>query len=138
MKKPKKKKAKSTRQKVVDEDDIFPEVAAADTPQEEGNSMDVDQPAVATKKRTFNDMSFVDDEDLQASLAAQRRNALKKRQKLRFACFPFIILTSISGRLGTMNCQPLHVSFNLRYFKAGVLRMSHQLCYFQAIPFSLC
>ncbi|PMD22633.1 SART-1 protein [Hyaloscypha hepaticicola] len=83
IKKPKKKKAKSTRQKAVDEDDIFPEVAAADTPQEDGNSMDVDQPAVATKKRTFDDMSFVDDEDLQASLAAQRRNALKRRQKLR-------------------------------------------------------
>ncbi|KAN0112614.1 SART-1 protein [Hyaloscypha variabilis] len=82
IKKPKKKKAKSTRQRAVDEDDIFPEVAAADTPQQDGNSMEVDQPIV-TKKRTFNDMSFVDDEDLQASLAAQRRNALKKRQKLR-------------------------------------------------------
>ncbi|PMD45417.1 SART-1 protein [Hyaloscypha variabilis F] len=82
IKKPKKKKAKSTRQRAVDEDDIFPEIAAADTPQQDGNSMEVDQPIV-TKKRTFNDMSFVDDEDLQASLAAQRRNALKKRQKLR-------------------------------------------------------
>jgi U4/U6.U5 tri-snRNP-associated protein 1 len=89
IKKPKKKKAKSTRQKAIDEDDIFPEVAAADAPQEDGNSMDVDQPAVATKKRTFDDMSFVDDEDLQASLAAQRRNALKKRQKLRYACSSF-------------------------------------------------
>ncbi len=82
IKKPKKKKAKSTRQRAVDEDDIFPEVAAADAPQQDGNSMEVDQP-ITTKKRTFNDMSFVDDEDLQASLAAQRRNALKKRQKLR-------------------------------------------------------
>jgi U4/U6.U5 tri-snRNP-associated protein 1 len=45
--------------------------------------MDVDQPVQATKKRTYEDISFVDDEDLQASLAAQRRNALKKRQKLR-------------------------------------------------------
>ena len=85
MKKPKKKKAKSTRQRVVDEDDIFPEVAAADTSQANGNAMDVDQPAVTTKKRTFDDISFVDDEDLQASLATQRRNALKKRQKLRYA-----------------------------------------------------
>ncbi|KAE9375790.1 SART-1 protein [Stipitochalara longipes BDJ] len=82
IKKPKKKKVKSTRQKAVDEDDIFPEVAATDSPQQGGSAMEVDQP-VATKKRTFEDMSFVDDEDLQASLAAQRRNALKKRQKLR-------------------------------------------------------
>jgi U4/U6.U5 tri-snRNP-associated protein 1 len=85
MKKPKKKKAKSTRQKAVDEDDIFPEVAAADTSHANRGAMDVDQPATATKKRTFDDMSFVDDEDLQASLAAQRRIALKKQQKLRYA-----------------------------------------------------
>jgi U4/U6.U5 tri-snRNP-associated protein 1 len=85
IKKPKKKKAKSTRQRAVDEDDIFPEVAAADTSQANGNAMDVDQPAVTTKKRTYDDISFVDDEDLQASLATQRRNALKKRQKLRYA-----------------------------------------------------
>jgi len=83
IKKPKKKKAKSTRQKAVDEDYIFPTVEAADTPQENGIAMDVNQPAVAIKKRTFDDMSFVDDEDLQASLATQRRNVLKKRQKLR-------------------------------------------------------
>ena len=83
VKKPKKKKAKSTRQKAVDEDDIFPTVEAMDTPVDDGNSMDVDQPVAARKKRSFEDMSFVDDEDLQASLATQRRNALKKRQKLR-------------------------------------------------------
>jgi U4/U6.U5 tri-snRNP-associated protein 1 len=82
IKKPKKKKAKSTRQKAVDEDDIFPIVEAADTP-EDSSLVEVDRPAEPTKKRTFEDMSFVDDEDLQASLAAQRRNALKKRQKLR-------------------------------------------------------
>ena len=45
--------------------------------------MDIDQPAAVPKKRSFEDMSFVDDEDLQASLAAQRRRALKKRQKTR-------------------------------------------------------
>jgi U4/U6.U5 tri-snRNP-associated protein 1 len=78
IKKPKKKKAKSTRQKAADEDDIFPTVEAADTP---GESMDIDQPP--TKKRTFQDTSFVDDDDLQASLAAQRRTALKKRKKVR-------------------------------------------------------
>ncbi|TVY31103.1 U4/U6.U5 tri-snRNP-associated protein [Lachnellula hyalina] len=81
IKKPKKKKAKSTRQKAVDEDDVFPAVEAADVPEEIGNAMDIDQPLA--KKRTFQDTSFVDDDDLQASLAAQRRNALKKRKKLR-------------------------------------------------------
>jgi U4/U6.U5 tri-snRNP-associated protein 1 len=83
VKKPKKKKAKSTRQKAVDEDDIFPISETANTPLQDDSVMDVDQPAQITKKRTYEDMSFVDDDDLQASLAAQRRNALKKRQKFR-------------------------------------------------------
>ncbi|KAK0100802.1 hypothetical protein ONS95_007249 [Cadophora gregata] len=82
IKKPKKKKAKSTRQKAADEDDIFPVADTGDASATNGESMEVDQP-LQPKKRTFEDMSFVDDEDLQASLAAQRRNALKKRQKLR-------------------------------------------------------
>ncbi|KAH6682727.1 putative U4/U6.U5 tri-snRNP-associated protein snu66 [Halenospora varia] len=81
IKKPKKKKAKSTRQKAADEDDIFPAVDSTEAPAEDG--MDIDQPTVAPKKRTYEDMSFVDDDDLQASLAAQRRNAIKKRQKMR-------------------------------------------------------
>ncbi|TVY81271.1 U4/U6.U5 tri-snRNP-associated protein snu66 [Lachnellula suecica] len=80
IKKPKKKKAKSTRQKAVDEDDIFPTIEPAPTAENE-NAMDIDQPP--TKKRIYQDTSFVDDDDLQASLAAQRRNALKKRKKLR-------------------------------------------------------
>ncbi|PQE14952.1 dna binding sart-1 protein [Rutstroemia sp. NJR-2017a WRK4] len=83
VKKPKKKKAKSTRQKAVDDDDVFPQVEATVSTGDGNDAMEVDQPSVPTKKRTFQDMSFVDDEDLQASLAAQRRNALKKRQKLR-------------------------------------------------------
>lgn len=82
IKKPKKKKAKSTRQKAIDEDDIFPPVEAA-APIEDPSSLDVDQPVLARKKRSYEDMSFVDDEDLAASLAAQRRNALKRRQKFR-------------------------------------------------------
>ncbi|CZS90595.1 related to DNA binding protein SART-1 [Rhynchosporium agropyri] len=82
IKKPKKKKAKSTRQKAADEDDVFPLLEVTETPATNGESMEVDQLA-QPKKRTFEDMSFVDDEDLQASLAAQRRNALKKRQKFK-------------------------------------------------------
>jgi U4/U6.U5 tri-snRNP-associated protein 1 len=80
VKKPKKKKNKQTRQKALDEDDIFPlETALADS-----SAMDIDsnQPT-GTKKRKVIDDTFVDDEDLQASLAMQRRNALKKRKKMR-------------------------------------------------------
>lgn len=80
IKKPKKKKNKSTRQKPVDEDDIFPlETAPVDD-----NAMDIDSKASApSKKRKMGDDAFVDDEDLQASLAIQRKNALKKRKKTR-------------------------------------------------------
>lgn len=83
VRKTKKKKAKSTRQKAADDDDIFQPVDGAAIPADNGNAMDVDRPVATTKKRSFEDVSFVDDEDLAASLAAQRRNALKKRQRLR-------------------------------------------------------
>jgi U4/U6.U5 tri-snRNP-associated protein 1 len=79
VKKPKKKKARSTRQKAVDEDDIFPTVESADTAVDNANSMDVDQPVESSKKRTFEDMSYVDDEDLQAELTKSRRNALNSQ-----------------------------------------------------------
>lgn len=82
IKKPKRKKAKSTRQRAVDEDDLFP-VSEQLAPAGPNDAMELDQVAEPTKKRTFQDMSFVDDDDLQASLAAQRRSALKKRQKLK-------------------------------------------------------
>jgi U4/U6.U5 tri-snRNP-associated protein 1 len=83
VKKPKKKKAKSTRQKALDEDDMFPAVENADASTGDGSAMDIDNPTEPTKKRTYEDTSFVDDDDLQASLAKQRRMALKKRQKLK-------------------------------------------------------
>ncbi|KAF7896279.1 hypothetical protein EAF00_006293 [Botryotinia globosa] len=84
VRKPKKKKAKSTRQKVVDEDDVFPISEPVAANGDNADAMDVDQGSKPiVKKRTFEDMSFVDDDDLQALLATQRRNALKKRQKLR-------------------------------------------------------
>jgi U4/U6.U5 tri-snRNP-associated protein 1 len=79
VKKPKKKK-KSTRQKPVDEDDIVP--LPEESPQDE-DAMEVDSGAAPVKKRTFDDASFVDDDDLQASLSAQRRAALKKRKRVR-------------------------------------------------------
>ncbi|KFZ05744.1 hypothetical protein V501_08053 [Pseudogymnoascus sp. VKM F-4519 (FW-2642)] len=80
IRKPKKKKAKSTRQRAVDEDDIVPPVDEAPA---DSNDMEIDSGAPIIKKRTYEDVSFVDDDDLQASLAAQRRNALKKRKRVR-------------------------------------------------------
>ncbi|KAI2620240.1 SART-1 protein [Hypomontagnella submonticulosa] len=79
VKKPKKKKSKSTRQRPVDEDDIFPLPLA-----DEDQSMDIDSGnTFVSKKRKTDDAAFVDDEDLQATLAAQRREALKKRKRTR-------------------------------------------------------
>ncbi|KAJ3562005.1 hypothetical protein NPX13_g8731 [Xylaria arbuscula] len=78
VKKPKKKKSKSTRQRPMDDDEIHPEQPV------EGQSMDIDSGAgFISRKRTTKDAGFVDDEDLQATLAAQRREALKKRKKMR-------------------------------------------------------
>ncbi|KAI5864244.1 SART-1 protein [Durotheca rogersii] len=79
VKKPRKKKSKSTRQKPADEDDMFPLPSA-----ELDQSMDIDSGAsFVNKKRRTDDTAFLDDEDLQATLAAQRREALKKRKKTR-------------------------------------------------------
>jgi U4/U6.U5 tri-snRNP-associated protein 1 len=84
VKKPKKaKKEKKTRQKAVDEDDIVPIPEPAPTAQTDASAMDVDgaqsNAATASKKRAFD---FEDDDDLQAKLAEQRRQALKKRKKM--------------------------------------------------------
>jgi U4/U6.U5 tri-snRNP-associated protein 1 len=86
VRKPKKKKSKTTRKKTIDDDDIFP-VAEMDVvvTTTEHDTMEIDAPnsaPVKPKKSTFNE-SFIDDEDLQANLATQRRAALKKRKKMR-------------------------------------------------------
>lgn len=84
IRKPKKKKSKSTRQKSENDNDSFlaPPPAESGDPEPDSNSMEVDSvPAAAPKpKRTYKETSFVDDEDLQDSLALQRRAALKKRK----------------------------------------------------------
>ncbi|KAI1318080.1 SART-1 protein [Xylariaceae sp. FL0255] len=78
VKKPKKKKSKSARQRQLDDDDIFPAQTQDD------QSMDIDSGAgLISKKRKTDDADLIDDEDLQATLATQRRNALKKRKKMR-------------------------------------------------------
>ncbi|GLB08003.1 hypothetical protein AtubIFM57258_003371 [Aspergillus tubingensis] len=88
IKKPKKKKAKATKQRaVIDDDELFPTTESTSTPND--NAMEVDTnngtpvPAPAPKKWANEDVSFVDDDDLQASLTRQRRAAFKKRQKVR-------------------------------------------------------
>ncbi|KAL3452482.1 SART-1 protein [Aspergillus insuetus] len=86
IKKPKKKKAKTTKKRFgLDDDDIFSPTESADTPN--GATMDVDvvigAPVPAPRKMLDENVSFVDDDDLQASLTRQRRAALKKRQKAR-------------------------------------------------------
>ncbi|KAF4483582.1 U4 tri-snRNP-associated snu66 [Fusarium agapanthi] len=79
VKKPKKKKGKKgTRQKPTDDDDLF---AAETTPTDD--AMDIDSKDTTTNKRKAVDDPFVDDDDLQATLAIQRKNALKKRKKTR-------------------------------------------------------
>ncbi|EEP80303.1 conserved hypothetical protein [Uncinocarpus reesii 1704] len=92
VKKPKKKKARSTRKRAIDEDDIFPLPDTTETPtgnQSNGDQMEVDgtdannSSVSALRKRPHDDSSFVDDEDLQVSLAAQRRAAFKKRKRMR-------------------------------------------------------
>ncbi|KAF2141235.1 uncharacterized protein K452DRAFT_287944 [Aplosporella prunicola CBS 121167] len=84
IKKPKKSKKKEKRKKAVDEDDAFPMPNATETPAaQENGDMDVDQAVAkpAPKKQNFD--NIIDDEDLQAQLAMQRRAALKKRKKVR-------------------------------------------------------
>ena len=83
IRKPKKKKTQKTRQKANDEDDIFPGETTNGI-HENGDAMDVDASNLQIPKAQANvaeSTSFVDDEDLQAVLAVQRRAALKKRKR---------------------------------------------------------
>ncbi|ETS73345.1 hypothetical protein PFICI_14950 [Pestalotiopsis fici W106-1] len=79
VKKPKKKKSKVTRQRAADDDDVLlPDTTLPD------DSMDVDSGAAfVSRKRKTEETTFADDEDLQATLAIQRRDALKKRKRTR-------------------------------------------------------
>ncbi|KAI1863993.1 uncharacterized protein JN550_009272 [Neoarthrinium moseri] len=79
VKKPKKKKSKSTRQRPVDDED-----GLQFNPTTDDQFMDVDSgPNFVSKKRKVEDTAFADDDDLQATLAIQRRDALKKRKRNR-------------------------------------------------------
>lgn len=83
IKKPKKSKSKSTKRKALDDDDIFP--IGNDEPQQDRdiNMADSSGTSGVNRKRSAEDANFVDDEDLQANLAMQRRAALKKRKKMK-------------------------------------------------------
>ena len=84
VRKPKKKKTKSTRHRPVDEEDIFP-VEQTNGAQQKDDPMNIDTegPAQSAVRKPTETASFVDDDDLQASLAIQRRAALKKRKKTK-------------------------------------------------------
>lgn len=86
VRKPKKKKAKSTRHKAADEDGVFPTKTSNGVDQD-GDDMDVDSgdagPKSGAPKCKLESTSFVDDDDLQASLAVQRQAALKKRKRTK-------------------------------------------------------
>ncbi|OAL56448.1 DNA binding protein-like protein SART-1 [Pyrenochaeta sp. DS3sAY3a] len=81
VKKPKKKKAKKAKRERFEEDEELLNMTAETAAVE----MEVDDEFVAPlrKKKSVFDESFVDDDDLQASLALQRKKALKKRKTMR-------------------------------------------------------
>ncbi|SLM33393.1 SART-1 protein [Lasallia pustulata] len=87
IKKPRKKKAKSTRQRVIDEDEALLTMETFSSVDPGTDNMDIDSGTVdhpvAPARSRAEDTSFVDDDDLQAKLAAQRRAALKKRRRTR-------------------------------------------------------
>ena len=85
IKKPKNKKSKSKRQKVADEDDIFPEIETSNGGLS-AEVMNLDTIAghlVPSARSQSENLSFVDDDDMQSMLAKQRREALKKRKKMK-------------------------------------------------------
>jgi U4/U6.U5 tri-snRNP-associated protein 1 len=102
MKKPKKSKKKAARQKAVEDDDIFPRQSNGDASNHD--SMDLDGATfTASSKTKAADTDLVDDEDLQAALAAQRRTAFKKRKRQRPEDIARQIQEEDSAALGDMD-----------------------------------
>jgi U4/U6.U5 tri-snRNP-associated protein 1 len=82
MKKPKKKKSKKAkRERIEDEEEMF--TVPVEEPNVDEMEVDGGEATSKPKKKSVFDESFVDDDDLQANLAAQRQKALKKRKKMR-------------------------------------------------------
>lgn len=82
MKKSKKKKTKKAKRERIEDDEemMFP---PTEGPAENMELDGVETTAPKAKKKSVFDESFIDDDDLQANLAAQRQKALKKRKKMR-------------------------------------------------------
>jgi len=79
VKKPKKKKSKATRQRAADDEDaLFPGDALTGDGDGDGDAM---EGVMYSKKKKIVDDTFVDDDDLQATLARQRTSTLKKRKR---------------------------------------------------------
>lgn len=86
MKKRKQKKEKTKKRKIADDeyDDMFQTQERGGTNgHEDIMDIDADGTSEALPRRTIDDTSFLDDDDLQANLAMQRRAALKKRKRTR-------------------------------------------------------
>lgn len=85
IRKPKKLKSESRRRKPVDDDDVFPLNSTPDLLVDDNNmEVESDRQAPNTVQTTkFDNISLVDDDDLQASLAVQRRAALKKGRRTK-------------------------------------------------------
>ncbi|PSN61175.1 hypothetical protein BS50DRAFT_504955 [Corynespora cassiicola Philippines] len=82
VKKPKKsKKSKSSKRKRLEDDDAILMPVHTDTDEMVIDELETSSPK--PKKKAMYDESIIDDDDLQASLAAQRKQALKKRKKMR-------------------------------------------------------
>ncbi|KAF2622562.1 hypothetical protein BU25DRAFT_415060 [Macroventuria anomochaeta] len=82
MKKPKKKKTKKAKRERIEDD----EETVLPPTEDPAEDMELDGAAATVpkaKKNSMFDESFIDDDDLQANLAAQRQKALKKRKKMR-------------------------------------------------------
>ncbi|KAL8802755.1 MAG: hypothetical protein Q9182_003590 [Xanthomendoza sp. 2 TL-2023] len=84
IKKLKKKTKKSTRQRPIEDNEILP-VEAAKDPTASAGSMEVDSLYInaAPLNPVIDTASFIDDDDLQANLAIQRKAALKQRKRTR-------------------------------------------------------
>lgn len=82
VKKPKKKKEKKARVKAEDDDDIFPIAQSKPEANRDDDAMDVDGDANGVMNRKKRTLELDDDDDLQAKLAEQRRQAIKKRKKM--------------------------------------------------------
>ena len=109
MKKPKKKKSKKAkRERIEDEEDMLTVPNEANI----ADDMDIDGGEVAAprqKKKSMFDESFVDDNDLQANLAAQRQKALRKRKKTR----PEDIARQVRGEASTPQPEVLESTENV-------------------------